>query len=309
MPMKVAIVGAGGVGGYYGGLLAREGQEVTFVARGQHLEAMRKDGLQIKSIHGDFTVQPACATDHLADIGPVDLVLICTKTYAMDAILPQLPALIGPQTVVVSLQNGIDAAERLGAAVGRQHVLGGATWLSSAVEAPGVIRQFFQFRRVVIGELDGTVTPRARAVAEAFSPTGVTFEISENIAKILWTKFVFIASISGVGSLTRLELGAYRQVPETRALLAGLMGEVASLASREGVSLDADVVEKTLQFIDQSEAHIKPSMQRDVENRKIFELDAMIGVIGRKARQHNLPTPIADMVYGSLLPGFLAAGK
>jgi len=309
MPMKVAIVGAGGVGGYYGGLLAREGQEVTFVARGQHLEAMRKDGLQIKSIHGDFTVQPACATDHLVDIGPVDLVLICTKTYAMDAILPQLPALIGPQTVVVSLQNGSDAAERLGAAVGRQHVLGGATWLSSAVEAPGVIRQISQFRRVVIGELDGTVPLRTRVVAETFFPTGVTFEISRNIAKILWTKFVFIASISGVGSLTRLELGAYRQVPETRALLAGLMGEVASLASREGVSLDADVVEKTLQFIDQSEAHIKPSMQRDVENRKIFELDAMIGVIGRKARQHNLPTPIADMVYGSLLPGFLAAGK
>ncbi len=307
--MKIAIFGAGGVGGYYGGLLARHGQDVTFIARGEHLRAIRRDGLQVKSIHGDFNIQPALATDNPAEIGPVDLVLICTKTYSMEPVLKEIPQLVGESTAVISLQNGIDAAEQLGATVGTPRVLGGATWLSSAVESPGVIRQVSQFRRVVIGELDGTRTSRVQAIADTFSPTGVTIEVSEAITKIIWTKFVFIAAVSGIGGLVRLEMGDYRQVPETRALLTGLMGEVDSLAQHEGVILDGDVVDRTLEFIDQSGPHIKPSMQRDIENGNLFELEAMIGVIARKARQHHLHTPIADMVYASLVPVLLAASR
>ncbi len=307
--MKIAIFGTGGVGGYYGGLLARHGQDVTFIARGDHLQAIRRNGLQVKSIHGDFVIEPAKATDQPAEIGPVDLVLVCTKTYSMESVLPELSQLASPGTAFINLQNGIEAAAQLGSSVGLQHVLGGATWLSSEIESPGVIRQVSQFRRVVIGELDGPITPRVQAIADVFSPTGVTIEISDSISKIIWTKFVFIAAISGIGGLVRRPIGDYRHVPETRALLAGLMREVELLARLEGIGLDPNVVEKTLEFIDQSASHIKPSMQKDVENGNLFELDALIGVIGRKAREHNLPTPIADMVYASLLPVYLAARK
>ena len=305
--MKITIIGTGGIGGYYGGLLARHGQEVTFIARGEHLKAIQRGGLQIKSPHGDFTIQPARATDKIAEAGPADLVLISTKTYSMQPILRDLPALAGPQTAFISLQNGINATEEIGAVVGMPHVVGGATWISAAVEAPGVIRQVSQFRRIVIGELDGQVSERVRAIAAAFAPTGVLFEVSENIQKVLWTKFAFIASVSAVSSLNRLPLGGFRQVPETRAMLTGLMREVEAVARAEGVALEADLVEKTLAFIDQSDPQIKPSMERDVENGSLFELEAIIGVIGRKGREHGLPTPIADMVYASLLPVYLKA--
>ena len=307
--MKIAIMGTGGVGGYYGGLLARHGQEVVFLARHSHLEAIRRDGLQVRSLHGDFTIRPARATDDPSEVGPVDLVLVCTKTYSTEAVIQTMQPLVGPQTAVFSLQNGIDAAERIGAAIGIPHLLGGATWLSSAVEAPGVIRQVSQFRRVVIGELDGSLTPRVRAIADLFIPTGVTIEVSENISKVLWTKFVFIAAVSGVGALTRLELGDFRRVPETRALLAGLMREVEALAFASGITLYADLVQQTLTFIDQSDPHIKPSMQRDVETGNKFELEALIGVVERKGRTLGIPTPLADMVYATLLPVLLKAGK
>jgi 2-dehydropantoate 2-reductase len=307
--MKIAIFGTGGVGGYYGGLLSLHGQEVSFLARREHLQAILRDGLQVKSVHGDFTVKPARATEFPAEVGPVDLVLICTKTYSMEAVLRDLPALVGPQTAIISLQNGIDAAERVGKAVGLQHVLGGATWLSAAVGSPGVIRQVSQFRRVVIGELDGSVTPRVQAVADAFLPTGVTIEVSQTISKVIWMKFVFISAASGVGGLTRLPLGDYRHVPQTRALFTGLMREVEALAALEGILLDSDLIEQTLAFLDRSDPQIKPSMQRDIENGNMFELEALIGAIGRKARERHLSTPIVDMVYASLLPVLLSSGK
>jgi 2-dehydropantoate 2-reductase len=300
--MKIVILGTGGVGGYYGGRLALHGQEVTFIARGAHLEAIRKNGLQVKSVHGDFTVHPARATEDPSEAGSADLVLVCTKTYSTEAATRLLQPIVGPQTMVVSLQNGIDAAERIGDMIGMEHMLGGATWLSAAVEAPGVIRQFSQVHRVVVGELDRRITPRLQAIAEAFQPTGVTFEMTEDIAKILWTKFLFIAAVSGMGSLTRLELGDFRHVPETRRLATGLMREVEAVAHARGVALDADVVEQTLAFLDGNAPHIKPSMQRDVEAGNPFELEAIIGVIGRKGRESGVPTPIAEMVYAALLP-------
>jgi 2-dehydropantoate 2-reductase len=307
--MKIVVLGTGGVGGYYGGLLALHGQDVTFIAHGAHLEAIRRNGLQVKSIHGDFHIQPARATDNPAEVGQADLVLVCTKTYSTDSAAQSIRPIVGPQTAVISLQNGVDAAERIGSVLGMEHMLGGATWLSSAVELPGVIRQVSQFRRVVIGELDGSTTPRVQAIAEVFRPTGITFEITENISKVLWTKFVFIAAVSGVGSLTRLSIGEYRAIPETRRLLTGLMSEIELIARARGVALDTDIVEQTLAFIDKSDPHIKPSMQRDVERGTEFELESLIGVVGRKARECGIPTPLAEMIYAILLPLLLKAGK
>jgi 2-dehydropantoate 2-reductase len=193
--------------------------------------------------------------------------------------------------------------------VGMEHLLGGVTWISSAVEAPGVIKQISQFRRVVTGELDGQVTARVQAVYKAFEKTGITAELSENILKVLWTKFVFISTASSLGSLTRLPIGEYRSVPETRAMMTGLMQEVEAVARAQGVELDPDVVQKSLDFVDNAAPHIKPSMQLDVEAGRRSELESMIGVIGRKGRELSVPTPVADMVYASLLPGELAAQK
>ncbi len=300
--MKIAVIGTGGVGGYYGGLLAQQGHQVTFVARGAHLEAIRRDGLQVKSILGDFTIAPAQATDRPAEIGTVDLALFCVKTYSTDEAARSIQPIIGPQTAVLSLQNGVDAVERVGAILGMEHILGGATWLSSAIESPGVVKQVSQFRRIVFGELDGRITPRAQAILEAFQPTGITVELSQEIQKILWTKFVFIAAASGFGGLTRLPMGEYRAVPETRALIIRLMKEVEAVGNANGANLDADVVEKSLAFIDASAPHIRASMQLDVAAGRQFELEAMIGVISRKGREAGIPTPTADAIYAFLLP-------
>ena len=300
--MKIAVMGSGGVGGYYGGLLARAGHEVTLIARGAHLSALRADGLQVKSVHGDFAVVPVRATDTPAEIGPVDLVLVCVKTPDTDQAARAILPMVGVETTVLSLQNGVEAAERIGAVVGMEHVVGGATWISSALESPGVIRQVSQFRRIVVGELDGRVTPRVEAVADALGSTGVTVELSDDILRVIWTKFVFIAAISGVGSLTRLEIGEYRHVAETRALLVALMREVETVARASGVALETDVVDQVLAIVDGAAPDIKPSMQRDVERGHRSELESMIGVIGRKGRALGVPTVVADMIYAVLLP-------
>ena len=305
--MKILIMGTGGVGGYYGGLLAQQGNDVTFVARGEHLKAMQNEGLKVKSVHGDFTVSPAQATDDPATVGTVDLVLFCVKTYNTDDAAQAIRPAVGPQTSVMSLQNGIDAAERIGKVIGEEHVIGGATWLSSAVEAPGVIKQISQFRRIVFGEMAGGMSERIQSIYEVLKSTGITVEVSENIQKILWTKFVFISAASSLGSLTRLPMGDHRSVPETRKVISGVMQEVEAVAHAAGVTLDPDVVQKSLEFMDSAAPHIKPSMQLDVETGRRTELESMVGVIGRKGRQLGVPTPVADFVYASLLPVELKA--
>jgi 2-dehydropantoate 2-reductase len=307
--MRIAVMGTGGVGGYYGGLLAKLDHEVTFIARGAHLRAIQEKGLQVKSIHGDFTVFPARVSDNPAEIGPVDLVIFCTKTYDTEKAAQKCLPLVGPETTVMSLQNGIDAAERIGAIIGKDHMLSSTTWISSAVEAPGVIKQVSQFRRVVLGEIKGGVTPRLQTIHNALQATGITAEISDNIAKVLWTKFVFISAASGFGSLTRLPIGDYRSIPETRSLITSLMREVEAIARAQGVMLDADVVGQSLDFIDNAAPHIRPSMQLDIEAGRRSEIESMIGVISNQGHAFGIPTPVADFIYATLLPVDLKARK
>jgi 2-dehydropantoate 2-reductase len=305
--MRIAIMGSGGVGGYYGGLLAAAGQEVIFIARGAHLEAIRDKGLQIKSVHGDFTVSPAKATDRPGDIGSVDLVIVATKTYHTDEAARAIKPLVGSGTVVISFQNGIEAAERIGSVVGMEHMIGGATWLSAALEAPGRIGQYSQFRRIVLGELDGRSTPRAQAIASVLATTPAVIELVPNIKQVLWTKFVFIAAISALGGLTRVAIGEYRQVPEAREVLAEAMAEAVAVAKASGVSLDADIITKTLAFIDASAPDIRPSMQRDLEAGRTSELESLIGVVVRMGKQHGVPTPVMRLAYALLKPAHLKA--
>ena len=307
--MKIAIIGTGGVGGYYGALLAKEGHEVTFFARGEHLRTIQRNGLQIKSPFGDFNLFPAHATDDPAQIGPVELVLFCVKTYDTEVVAKRIQPILSSSTTVLSLQNGIDAVERIARFTAPHQIIAGATWISTSVEAPGVIKQVSQFRRIVIGELDGSLTPRIQAIYDAFKQTGVTVELSQEIQKILWTKFVFISTASSFGALTRLPLGDWRSLPETRLLVVSLMKEVEAVGRAHGANLDADIIEKTMAFIDSSSPHIKASMQVDVEAGKQFELESIVGAIGKKGRQVGIPTPIADLVYAVLLPVLKKAQK
>lgn len=307
--MKIVMLGAGGVGGYYGGLLAQQGHEVTFIARGPHLEAIRRAGLQVKSKFGDFVIKPANATDAPSEVGAVDLVLFCTKTYRTDAAVQDAKPLVGPETTVLSLQNGVDAADRIGAVLGMQHMIAGATWISCAILAPGVISQASDFRRIVIGELDGRTTARLQAAHDAFKETGATVEISDNILGVLWTKLIFISAASGFGSLSRLPMAEYRSVPETRALIAALMGETAAVAAANKVKLAPEATESALAFMDKAGPAIKASMQLDVEAGRPSELESLIGVIGRKGRERGVATPVADMIYATLLPGDFKARR
>jgi 2-dehydropantoate 2-reductase len=305
--MKIAIIGAGGVGGYYGALLARAGHEVAFIARGEHLQALRAKGLQVKSILGDFTVSPMRATATPAEIGPVNLIVVAVKTYHLDEVAQMLAPLLAPTTAVLPFENGVDAAERLGAVIGQEYLLGGSTWISAAIEAPGVIGHYSQFRRVVLGEFNGQVTPRLQAVYEAFQNIGVSVEISTDIRTVLWSKLVFIAAVGAIGSLTRMTMGEYRQVHETRAVLQAAIAEIIAVGQTNGAKLEVALAEKTLAFIDQSAAELKPSMQRDIEAGRVSELESLIGVVVRLGAAAGVPTPVMSFAYAMLKPGLLKA--
>jgi len=305
--MRFAIVGAGGVGGYFGGLLASSGEDVTFIARGAHLEAIRRNGLRVESVHGNFMVFPAQATDDARTVGPVDVVLFATKTYQLETAGQVLHLLIGPHTVVIPLHNGVDAAERTAAITGRENVLGGVCYVGSMIASPGVIRQQSPFRRIIAGELAGNtgagqVTPRVQAIVDVLARAGVTAEASSNIEVAAWTKFAFIGPFSGVGSVTRAPAGEIQATSETRQMLRDAIREVIAVALAEGVAVPADLAEKTLTFCDGLPPGMTASMQRDILDGKPSELDSLIGVMVRKGDTHGVAVPTFRFFYASLLP-------
>jgi 2-dehydropantoate 2-reductase len=234
-------------------------------------------------------------------------VVFATKTYHTDEAARLIKPIIGRDTMVISFQNGVDAAERIGQVVGMEHLVGGATWLSAAIEGPGVIGQYSQFRRIVAGELDGSITSRGQTLCEVLKSTGATVELVENVEEILWTKFVFISAISALGGLTRVTMGEYRGVREARALLTDAIHEVVAVARAKDVVLARDVVAGTLEFIDTSAAGIKPSMQRDIEAGRMSELESMIGIVVRLGAKLNVPTPVMSLAYAVLKPGEIKA--
>ncbi len=300
--MRIAIMGSGGVGGYFGGLLARAGYDVTFVARGAHLRALRDQGLHVESVHGGFTVTPVQATDDPAAVGPVDTVLFATKTYQLEPAAAAMRPLIGPATTVLPLHNGIDAAERTAAVLGAGPVLGGLCYVGSMISAPGHIKQVSQFRRVIAGELRGGISPRVERIVTALAAAGAQAEATNDIQNARWTKFIFIAPFSGVGSVARVPAGKIVGCPETRALLEDAMLEVEAVARAAGVALDADIVATTMTFCDNMAPGQTASMQRDIMDGKPSELESLIGVMVRLGAELGVPTPIFRYFYASLLP-------
>jgi 2-dehydropantoate 2-reductase len=300
--MRIAIMGTGGVGGYFGGLLADAGEDVTFIARGEHLRAIQAQGLRVESVHGDFTVFPAQATGDPARVGPVDLVIFATKTHQIEAAAEAMRPLVGPQTVVLPLHNGLDASERTAAVVGAGPVLGGICQVGSHIAAPGVIRQMTQSRRVVAGELAGPISGRVQRIVEVMRRSGIQAEASDAIQAVRWTKFIFIAPYGGVGAVTRAPIGEFRACPESRALLEQAMAEVAAVAAAKGVGLDPDVVARTMAVVDGVEPQMMASMQRDVLNGKPSELESLVGVMVRFGAALGTPVPAFRFLYAALLP-------
>ena len=298
--MKIAIVGAGGVGSYLGGLLARAGHEVALIARGRHLEAIRAHGLRIRSLHGDFDIRPAVATDNPAEVGPTDLTIFTVKTYDIDSTAELARPLIGPQTAVLPLENGVESPAQLSRYFGKEAVLGGAVWVVSAVAEPGVIRQESQFRRIVFGEMDGRPTSRVAAIRDALGQSGFTVETTDQIEKVLWTKLLFIASFSGVTSVTRAPAGPVVACVESRSLLNRAMLEVEAVARAIGIPLDADVVEKTMAFVVGLEPKTTSSMQRDVLAGRRLEYDALNGAVVRAGQETGVPTPVHEFLWTCL---------
>src|SRR3712207_587400 len=244
--MRIGVVGAGGTGGYFGGLLARAGQDVTFIARGAHLEALRARGLTVEStLAGTFTV-PVKATDAPGEVGPVDLILFCVKTYDTDDAAESIRPLIRPETMLLSLQNGIDNEERIARTTGFSSGLGAAAYVVSAIRAPGVVAQTAGPGRIVLGELNGGASARTEQLRDVLREAGIAAELHPDIRLILWQKFLFICAFSGVTALTRLPIGTVLADPATHTLFRGTSEEVEAVARAEGVGLPDDCVERAL---------------------------------------------------------------
>jgi 2-dehydropantoate 2-reductase len=300
--MRIAILGSGGVGGYYGALLASSGNDVTFIARGAHLAALRERGLQVQSVHGDMHLEEVQATDNPAQIGPVDLVLVAVKTYDLDAAARAARPLVGRGTAVLPLLNGLDAAERLAAVLGEEAVLGGMTHISSGVAAPGVIRQVSPLRRITLGERDGSSSARAEALGEVLSIAGAEVTVTRQIDVALWLKFLFIASIGGICCLARQPMGPVLATAETRQLYTAALHEIDSLARAKGVGLPADAVEGALKLSAGFPPETRPSMLADLEAGRRLELEAMSGTVVRYGREAGVATPVHWAVYAALKP-------
>jgi 2-dehydropantoate 2-reductase len=300
--MRIAVLGSGGVGGYYGALLAQSGQDVTFLARGKHLQAIQEHGLRIESVHGDFQIQPAQATDDPARVGAVDLVLFTVKSYDLQATAARAHSLFGPHTVVLPLLNGLDAADQLSAVFGTEHVLAGLTHISSSIAEPGVIRQVSNVRRITFGEQDGRITPRAERIRDFLSASGIQVVLTPAVRTALWEKFIFIASISGVCCLARQPIGPILNTPESRQLFVDALREVEAVGRACGVALPSDIVDRTLELAEGFAPETRPSLLVDLEAGRRLELEAMSGTVVRYGRAASITTPVHGMVYAALKP-------
>jgi len=308
--MRIAVLGAGGVGGYFGGRLAQAGEEVVFIARGAHLQAISERGLRVESLKGDFTIYPAQVSDDPFQVGLVDAVLVAVKAWQVPEAADEIRAMVGSQTIVVPLENGVDAPIQLAASLDQQpgeHVLGGLCHIVSQIAAPGIIRHTGLEPHIAFGELDRRSSSRAERLRQAFEAAGVWAEVPADIQVAMWEKFIFIATISGIGAVTGAPAGIWRRVDETRQIMQRALEEVLAVGLAQGVALRSSVVEETLAFIDQLPEGATASMQRDILNGRPSELESQNGAVVRLGRQSGIPTPVHEMLYASLLPRELRA--
>ena len=300
--MKIAVVGAGGVGGVFGARLAAAGHEVAIVARGAHLEAIRSGGLRVNGGPRDLHVRPAFATDRPGDIGAADFVLIAVKQWDLDDAGQAARPLVGPDTTVVPLQNGIDARERLGAIVGLDRVIGGTAFINAFISEPGSIEQRTPFNRLVFGEWDGRASPRVEALAAACESTDIEAVASPNIELDVWKKFVFLVAVSSVNAVVRGNNGVVRRCPETEALIGVCASEVAAIGRAQGVPLDADEGEQAARLSDSFGDDGIASMAADLIRGTRLELPWLAGKAVTLARETGVAAPALETIHAALLP-------
>jgi 2-dehydropantoate 2-reductase len=298
--MRIAVMGTGGVGGYFGGRLAASGQDVAFIARGAHLEALRQRGLAIRSALGDASIAPVRASADPAAIGPVDLVLFTVKLYDTEAAADAIRPLIGPNTGVVTFQNGIIGPEVLARELGPEHVIGGVAKIAAVIAEPGVIRHTGTMAELVFGELDGSGSARVAALAAALEKAGVRHTVSDDIRREIWDKMVFLSTFAGLTSLLRLPIGPIRSDADTRCLLRGGLVEALAVARAADVDLPEDLADGILERIDRLPHEMKSSMLQDLEGGRRLELAWLSGTIARIGRDLRVPTPIHALIATAL---------
>ena len=303
--MRFAIVGSGAVGGYFGAKLARNGEDVTFIARGAHLEAIRRDGLRIQSAAlGDFVVR-ASAESETSKVGPVDVVLFTVKAYDNTEALRLLPPLVANGTMVLTLQNGVDSVDEVAAAVGEAHVLGGTTYVATALDSPGVIRQTGVHRSIIFGEVfaaRGQISPRVQKLADVMTPADILVTAVADGRIPIWDKFVYLAPFSGFTGAARLPIGGIWHDPHVQEMFYAAAREIAALAAAEGVRISPDRFESLREYMDSIPPTTRSSLLIDLELGKRIEVEALQGAAVRRAAKHGLAIPVVSTLYAVLKP-------
>lgn len=303
--MKFAILGSGAVGGYFGAKLALSGQDVTFIARGAHLEAIRSRGLEVKSAKlGDFSVRAAAESD-TAKIGPVDVAIVSVKTYDNATALPMLKPLVGLETVVLTLQNGVDSVDDVAAVVGERHALGGTTYVATALEGPGLIVQTGVHRSIIFGEVSGDrdrVSARVQKLADVLAAADIQVTPVPDARVNIWDKFVYLVPFSGFTGSARLPIGHFWQHAHAQEMFYAASREVAAIAKAEGVTISANRFETLKEYMDNIPFTTRSSLLIDLEFGKRIEVEALQGAAVRRAKKHGIPAPIVSTLYAALKP-------
>lgn len=300
--MRIAVYGTGGVGGYFGARLAQAGEDVTFIARGEHLRAIKEKGLKIDSTSGDFTIYPAKATDDVNEIGAVDLVIVGVKAWqVLDAARVMKP-LVNTSTTVLPLQNGVDALAQLVSELGPDNVVGGLCRIVSYIVEPGHIRHAGFTPSIVIGELDNRLTDRITRIEQVLKRAGLEVTVATDIQAALWTKFLFIASFSGVGALANAPAGVLRSDAKWRGQIINAMTEIYTLAHARGINLPANSIDTVMASVDGLPEDATSSMQRDIAAGKPSELESQNGAVVRMAHETGVDVPTHELIYRTLKP-------
>ena len=305
--MRIAVYGAGSVGGYFGGRLSQAGEDVVFIARGEHLNAMLTKGLRVDSINGDFAVQPIQATDDPSNIGKVDVILVGVKAWQVPEAAEAMWPMLGPETFILPMQNGLEAPAQLSETLGEQHVLGGLCGLFCYVKEPGHIVHAGIDPFVKFGELDNHRSQRIEQLLDCFKRAGVKAEIPPDIQIAMWMKFLFITVWSGMRAVTRAPIGVWRSLPETRRMAELSLQEIIAVAAARHISLPEEALQTAMNMYDDQIPESTASLQRDVMAGRPSELDAQIGAVVRFGQQADLTTPQHAVIYHSLLPMELRA--
>ena len=300
--MRIAIFGTGGAGGRFGAQLARAGEEVVFIARGEHLRAIRTHGLRLLTPEDEIVVQPAQVSDDPAQVGVVDLVIVGVKSWQVKDAARAMTPMIGRKTFVLPLQNGIEAATQLSDVIGGEHVLAGLCATLSWVEGPGRIRSVGNAHFVRFGEQDNGASTRTARLRDVFERAGVVVDIPSDIHAALWEKFLFVVSLGGLGAVTRAPIGVIRSMPDTRRMLDRCMREIDAVARARQIALKEGIVEKTLAFVDSLDPNGSTSLQRDIVDGKPSELEAWNGAVVRAGHEVDVATPLHETIYHCLLP-------